>query len=147
MKEGQIKGNKQLAELLEATNFISNEFDEYEKDRKEKEGRIKILENCLINIQKRVDSLSGQVEKQEQYSRHNCLSLHGILESRNDKTDDLCIAALNEHFELSITAADTNCTNRIGKRRDAGQTTRPIIIKFVRYNIRKNVLNKKKKKN
>ena len=144
MKEGQIKGDKQQAELTEATNFISNKFDQQEKDRKEKEGRTKTLENCLIKMEKRVDSYSGQVEKHEQYSRHDFLSLHGILESRNDKTDDLCVAAINEHFELSITAADTNRTNQIGKPRDAVQTTRPIIIKFVRYNNRKNVLNRKK---
>ena len=91
MKEGQIKGDNQLAELMEAINFISNEFDEYEKGKKEKEGKIKTLENCLINIQKRIDSLSGQVEKQEQYTRHNCLSLHGILENRMKK---LMICAL-----------------------------------------------------
>ena len=41
MKEGQIKDEKQLAELTEAIDFISNNFDEYEKDRKEKEERIK----------------------------------------------------------------------------------------------------------
>ena len=85
MKEGQLKGDKQLAELAEAINFISNEFDEYEKGKKEKGGKIKTLENCLINIQKRIDSLSGQVVKQEQYTRHDCLSLHGILENRVKK--------------------------------------------------------------
>ena len=41
MKEGQIKREKQLAELTEAINFVLNMFDEYEKDRKEKEERIK----------------------------------------------------------------------------------------------------------
>ena len=50
IKEGQIKDDKQLAELTEAVDFISNKFDEYEKDRKEKEGRIKTLEDCLINM-------------------------------------------------------------------------------------------------
>ena len=63
IKEGQIKGEKQLAELTEAIDFSSNKFDEYEKDRKEKEERIKTLEDCLINMSKRVDSLSGQVDK------------------------------------------------------------------------------------
>ena len=46
LKEGQIKGEKQLAELTGAVDFISNKFDEYEKDRKEKEERIKTLEDC-----------------------------------------------------------------------------------------------------
>ena len=66
MKEGQIKGEKQLAELTEAIDFISNNFDEYQKDRKEKEERIKVLEDCLTNMSRRADGRSGQVDKQEQ---------------------------------------------------------------------------------
>ena len=85
MKEGQIKGKKQLAKLTEAIDFISNKFDEYEKDRKEKEDRTKTLEDCLINMSKRVHSLFDQVDKQEQYSRCNCLLLHGIPENKNEK--------------------------------------------------------------
>ena len=41
MKEGQIKREKQLAELTEAIDFISNKLDQYEKDRKEKYEKIK----------------------------------------------------------------------------------------------------------
>ena len=41
MNEGQIKGEKQLAELAEAIDFISNKFNEYEKDKKKKKVRIK----------------------------------------------------------------------------------------------------------
>ena len=66
LKEGQIKGEKHLVELAEAIDFISNKFEEYEKDRKEKEERIKTLEECLANMSKPGDSLSSQVHKQEQ---------------------------------------------------------------------------------
>ena len=52
MKEGQIKGEKQLAELMEAINFMSNKFDEYKKDRQEKEDRIKTLDDYLMNMSK-----------------------------------------------------------------------------------------------
>ena len=38
-------------------------------------------------MSKRVDSLSSQVEKQEHYTRRNCLLLHGSPENRNEKTD------------------------------------------------------------
>ena len=61
------------------------------------------------------------------------------------KNDDLCPATINEHFELAITEVDIECTHRIGKPRDVGQKLRPIIVKFVRYNDRKNVFNRKKK--
>ena len=61
------------------------------------------------------------------------------------KNDDLCPATINEHFELAITEVDIEYTHRIGKPRDVGQKLRPIIVKFVRYNDRKNVFNRKKK--
>ena len=51
---------------------------------------------------------------------------------------------LNKHLELSITEADIERTHQVGKPRDAGQKSRPIIVKFVRYNDRKNVINRKK---
>ena len=51
---------------------------------------------------------------------------------------------LNEHLELSITEVDIERTHQVGKPRDAGQKSRPIIVKFVRYNDRKNVINRKK---
>ena len=66
MKKGQIKGEKQLAELMEAIDFVLNKFDEYKKDRKEKKEKIKTLEDCLIKMSKQVDSFSGQVDKKEQ---------------------------------------------------------------------------------
>ena len=97
------------------------------------------MEDCLINMSKRVDSLSDQADKQEQYWRHNCLLLHGISENKNEKTDDLCFATINEHLELSITAADIEHTHWIGKPRDSGQKSRPIS-----YNDRKNVFKRKK---
>ena len=51
---------------------------------------------------------------------------------------------MNKPLELSITVADIEHTPRIGKPRDAGQKLRPVIVKFVRYNDRKNVFNRKK---
>ena len=141
MKERQIKGEKHLAELTEATDFISNKFEYYETDRKEKKERIKALEECLTSISKRVGSLCSRVDKQEQYSWRNCLLLHGIPENKNEKIDNLCLATINEHLELVITKIDIERTHIIGKPRDVCQKSRPTIVKFVRYNDRKNVLN------
>ena len=120
MKKRQIKSEKQLAELTEVIDFISSKFDEYDKNRKEKEEIIKTLEDSFINMSKRVDSLSGQVDKHEQYSRRNCLLLHVIPESKNEKTDDLSIDTISEHLELLITEANFKRTHQTEKPRDAG---------------------------
>ena len=45
------------------------------------------------------------------------------------------------NFELATAEVDIERTHRIRKPRDVGQKSRPIIVKFVRYNDRKNVFN------
>ena len=42
-KESQIKGEMQLVSMNETINFISEKFDEFEKDRREKDEIIKNL--------------------------------------------------------------------------------------------------------
>ena len=68
---------------MEVIDFISNKFYEYEKDREKKEEKIKTLEDYLIKMTKRVDSLSGQVDKQEQYSRRKTFLKIGMKKQMN----------------------------------------------------------------
>ena len=46
-KESQIKGDVQLVSTNETINFISENFDEFEKDRREKD---EIIKNLSKNI-------------------------------------------------------------------------------------------------
>ena len=103
-----------------------------------------MTENVSRSSQK-VDGLSEAVEKQEQYSRHNCLILHRIPEKKQENTDELCIKVINEHLDLDINDRDINRTHRIGNPRNADEKPRPIIIKLVRYNDRKKIFDSKKK--
>ena len=64
------------------------------------------------------EHVKASIDKQEQYSRRNYLLLHDIPENKNEKTDDLRIAMVNEHLELSINEADIERTHRIRKPRD-----------------------------
>ena len=65
---------------------------------------------------------------------------------RNGKIDDLCIAMIKEHLELSITEVDIEHTCWIGKLRDTGQKSRPKITKFLRNNYSEKCNRKKKQK-
>ena len=71
--------------------------------------------------------------------------LYSILENKNERTDDLCFTTINEHLDLAVTEVDIEPIHRVGNPRDVGQKSRPIIVKFVRYNDRKNVFNRNKK--
>ena len=55
-QDHQIKGEKQLIDLTESINFLSDKFKEYEEDRAKKD-------NLIEDHKSEVDSLSTKTEK------------------------------------------------------------------------------------
>ena len=53
----QIKGDKQLEELKSSVEVMSDKFDKYEKDWKEKEKIINRLQNEVSSLNERIDLL------------------------------------------------------------------------------------------
>ena len=84
----------------------------------------------------RIDKLENLVDRQEQYSRRNCLLVHGIAETKDENTDDLFLKRMNERLEVDVTENETDRPHRIGRKKD-GQRPRPSIVKVARYNTRK----------
>ena len=87
----QIKGKKQLSDLTDSVQLISDKFDEYEKDRKAKDELIMKLQTQVTELTDKVSNLSVQVDEQEQYFRRNCLLIYGVEENQNEDTDTLSI--------------------------------------------------------
>ena len=132
----QIKGERQLLDLKEAVGFISNKFDDFERDRLENEKVIKDLKEEVTYLRGNVDDITAEIDRQEQYSRRNCLLIHGLLESKNENTDLLAMEAIEIKMNIKITDNDIDRTHRIGKPKNNGKP-RPVIIKFVRYKKKK----------
>ena len=72
----------------------------------------------IEDIKSELDSLSTKIEKleklqdqQEQYSRRNCLLVHGIAEEKEEITDEVIINTLNEKLDLDITLRDLERTH------------------------------------
>ena len=53
----QVKGDKQLEELKSSVEVMSDKFDEYEKDWKDKEKIKNGLQNGFSSLKERIDSL------------------------------------------------------------------------------------------
>ena len=126
-------------------DFITKKFDKYEQERKEREEIINNLTENVSRLTQKVDDLSEAVEKQEQYSRRNCLLLHGIPEKKQENTDELNIKTIYEHLDIDITDRNMDTIHRIGNPRNADEKPSPIIIKLVKYNDRKKIFGSKKK--
>ena len=73
--QSQIKGESQLSSLHETVEFLSKKFDDLVK---EKDEQTKNLTEKNKELNKKVEDLEIDQDCKEQYSRQNCLLLHGI---------------------------------------------------------------------
>ena len=86
LKENQIKVEKQLTNLAETVNFVSEKFHEFEADWKLKEEIIKRLRGQVSVLHDDLKKRESKVDQQAQYSRRNCLLFHGIREEKGEDT-------------------------------------------------------------
>ena len=74
--------------------------------------------------------------------------IHGITETQDENTDNISLRTINEHLELELTEKELDRTHRIGNPKSGSKRPRPIIVKFARYNNKRQVfVNKKRLKN
>ena len=94
--DAQIKGTQQLKEVNDATKFINEKFEEFEADRREKEREIAELKSIINSLNVRIDKADRVLDLQEQYSRRNCLLIHGIDEENQENPDEVVINVLKK---------------------------------------------------
>ena len=69
--------------------------------------------------------------------------MHGIEEESNENTDQCVIDVLNESMDETISIQDVDQTHRLPGKKPNGKS-RPVIVKFVRYNTRNLIFENKK---
>ena len=143
-QDNQIKGGCQLRDLVKSTGFYNEKFEKLEKNNRKKEEKINELEEKTRKMDKNINDLNRVIDRQEQYSCRNCILLHGVKENENEDTDTVETETLNELLQEKLTDIDIDRSHRIGRLKK-GKQTRPIIIKFARYNTRNRVFKNKKK--
>ena len=70
---------------------------------KKKEGKMKKIEELngtVSKMNKRIDELENKIDRQEQYSRQNCVLIHGIAENKEKNTDQQAIDFINENVDI-----------------------------------------------
>ena len=113
---------------------------------KEKEEKIKFLEKENSYLNKMLDEIDAVVDRQEQYSRCNCLLVLGIVEETVGDTDEKIINTLQQSMDETIKPENIDRSQRFGKPKSSKNAKpRAIIVKFVRYNIRNRIYRYKKK--
>ena len=142
-KEAQIKVARHMEEVNESIKFINEKFVEMEADREEKERQISELKNEVKYLNEKVERMDRSLDRHEQYSRRNCLLIHGVKENEKEDTDEVVIEFFEKEMEEKLSANDIDRSHRLGKEQ-SGTRPRPIIIKFTRYNVCNVIFRKKK---
>jgi len=105
--------------------------------KKKVDSNDKSQKTTTNELRNQIKKANEKIDDLEQYSRRNCLLVHGIEEVQNENTTDVAVNSLVIRLNLNITADDIDRSHRIGKRElqseEETPKTRPIIVKFVSY--------------
>ena len=142
--ESQIKGGEQLEKVNESIQAINDKFLEFEAEIKKKNDEIADLKKDVKNLATQLYNVNNQLDRQEQYSRRNCLLLHGVDETDNEVTDNIIIKTVKDEMNIEISPESIDRTHRIGKKQQNSRRPRPIIVKFSTYNNRHKIFKNKK---
>ena len=69
----QIKYEKQLVYLSDLIEFISDKFENFEKEIQKQEKVNEELQGEVSSLNEKLNCITEQVDQQQQYSRQNCL--------------------------------------------------------------------------
>ena len=95
-QDNQIKGECHMRDFVKSIEFYNEKFHKLERDSRKKERKIKELEEKTRKMNIKIDYLNKVIDKQEKYSRRNCILLHGVKESENEDTDSVVTEILHQ---------------------------------------------------
>ena len=131
--------------MTESLDALSKKIDELETEIKKKDEKIQLLEDRVGILEEEKESQGKEIDDLEQYSRRNCLLLHGVVETNGECTDGIIIKTCVEELGIDVKQVDLDRSHRPGKVKRNDNKPRPIILKFARYAVRNKVFSNKKK--
>ena len=95
-----------MEEVNESIKFINEKFEEMEADRKEKEQQISDLKSEVKHLNEKGETMDRSLVCHEQYSRRNCLLIHGVKEKEKEDTDEIVKEFFEKEMEEKLSAND-----------------------------------------
>ena len=63
------------------------------------------MEDEVSYLSEKLGKMEQSIDDQQQYSRRNCLLLHGIEETKGEDTDNIVLEVLNNDMGLNMSKA------------------------------------------
>ena len=144
-----IEDNQELLDILirkvkgslieEITAVITKKMTEtieerLEFDLAERDDKIKELE-------KEIDRMKDKQDEADQYSRRNCLIVHGIPEKEGESTDALIKDLCSKKLKVQLEGNEIDRSHRLGAKKGK---VRGIIVKLTNYRVRDRIYQARK---
>ena len=102
--------------MAKGVEFTTQKYDEYEKDGRKMDAIIATLQNELKRASMKVEDVEKKMERQEQYSRRNCILVHRLKEEMDKSIEDRVLKLFREELNEDVLLANLDRTHRIRKK-------------------------------
>ncbi|KAL1448577.1 hypothetical protein WDU94_012302, partial [Cyamophila willieti] len=102
----------------------------------------------LKNIKVELSSHAAYLDRQETYSRRNCILLHGVPEAdagTEEQCETAAIQVFTDKLQVRVIPEQIDRSHRLGPKKGPAARPRPIIVKFISYKTKKIIYTNKKK--
>ena len=65
-----------------------------------------------------VKNVENQLDRQEEYSRRNCILIYGIIETQDENNDGISLRTKNKHLEVRVVLTELLIQNQAIKGQD-----------------------------
>lgn len=115
-----------------------------ERRLEEQDKRLEKLESTNKIQCDTIQHLDNKIDENEQYSRRNCILLHGLPEQPDEDVLRRAMSVFKDNLNIDVNMAEIDRSHRVGRPRTSAQVVaeggkRPIIVKFVSYQARDRV--------
>lgn len=151
LNEMRMDNKKMEKNLGKSINFCHETIDELVKRIESQEkimveycNKIEAYETEIKALTSKNEELESRLLESEQYSRRNCLEVHGVPHTPTEDPEDVIITvgrALGCEFKKDMIEA----CHRLTKKTKDGRPA-PIIVKFIKRSIKEDILRKRRVK-
>ena len=109
----------ELAEAVKSFNLLQDRLAKVEDISKVREQVIEGLRNDNAVLKSELLAVRLAADRNEQKSRTQCLLIHGVEETQDEKTDELVLDIINNEVKVELSLADIERSHRIGPKKNA----------------------------
>ena len=113
IKEFKEVVTNRLEELEKSTQFISSKHEELTHEQSTMQQCLNTISNENEALKRQVKMLQVQIEDQQQYSRRNCILIHGIPENESEDTDKLVMDVFTGRLGIILGIQDKDRSHRL----------------------------------